>query len=354
MLNLEQLKAKGIYVEGAKGVMAYDTVNGKIKTNFSKTALAMDSAMQTTANVGYPASLFQYIDPQIVEILFGVTNANRLAPEVKQGSWEQEYYNYAVEERISDVTAYSDRTENVTTEVNYEYNVRELARFQTVIQYGDLEVDKANQAKIALQSRKQLAGADIIARKQNQFYLYGVSNKQNYGILNEPNLNPSINPNSITVGGNTYTTWADKVANDTASAGNHVFNDVLKLWSELASKNGGNIDQNERIILAVSNAVVSYLSAPNQFGLTAMQMIKDNFPNLEVVQLPELSTQAGEQIKMIVPSLYGVDTMNVAFADKLRVGRVIQTVSGQKLKMVGTSWGCILKRASLVATMMGV
>ena len=354
MLNLEQLKAKGIYVEGAKGIMAYDTVNGKIKTNFSKTALAMDSAMQTTANVGYPASLFQYIDPQIVEILFGVTNANRLAPEVKQGTWEQEYYNYAVEERISDVTAYSDRTENVTTEVNYEYNVRELARFQTVIQYGDLEVDKANQAKIALQSRKQLAGADIIARKQNQFYLYGVSNKQNYGILNEPNLNPSINPNSITVGGNTYTTWADKVANDTASAGNHVFNDVLKLWSELASKNGGNIDQNERIILAVSNAVVSYLSAPNQFGLTAMQMIKDNFPNLEVVQLPELSTQAGEQIKMIVPSLYGVDTMNVAFADKLRVGRVIQTVSGQKLKMVGTSWGCILKRASLVATMMGV
>ena len=354
MLNLEQLKAKGIYVDGAKGIMAYDTVNGKIKTNFSKTALAMDSAMQTTPNVGYPASLFQYIDPQIVEILFGVTNANRLAPEVKQGSWEQEYYNYAVEERISDVTAYSDRTENVTTEVNYEYNVRELARFQTVIQYGDLEVDKANQAKIALQSRKQLAGADIIARKQNQFYLYGVSNKQNYGILNEPNLNPSINPNSITVGGNTYTTWADKVANDTASAGNHVFNDVLKLWSELASKNGGNIDQNERIILAVSNAVVSYLSAPNQFGLTAMQMIKDNFPNLEVVQLPELSTQAGEQIKMIVPSLYGVDTMNVAFADKLRVGRVIQTVSGQKLKMVGTSWGCILKRASLVATMMGV
>ena len=354
MLNLEQLKAKGIYVEGAKGVMAYDTVNGKIKTNFSKTALAMDSAMQTTPNVGYPASLFQYIDPQIVEILFGVTNANRLAPEVKQGTWEQEYYNYAVEERISDVTAYSDRTENVTTEVNYEYNVRELARFQTVIQYGDLEVDKANQAKIALQSCKQLAGADIIARKQNQFYLYGVSNKQNYGILNEPNLNPSINPNSITIGGSTYTTWADKVAHDTASAGNHVFNDVLKLWSELASKNGGNIDQNERIILAVSNAVVSYLSAPNQFGLTAMQMIKDNFPNLEVVQLPELSTQAGEQIKMIVPSLYGVDTMNVAFADKLRVGRVIQTVSGQKLKMVGTSWGCILKRASLVATMMGV
>ena len=354
MLNLEQLKAKGIYVEGAKGVMAYDTVNGKIKTNLSKTALAMDSALQTTPNVGYPASFFQYIDPQIVEILFGVTNANRIAPEVKQGTFADEYYSFVCEEATGDVTAYSDRTENVTTEVNYNFQTREQARFETIIQYGNLEVEKANQAKIALASRKQIAGANIIARKQNQFYLFGVSGKINHGLLNSSDLNPSINPNSITIGGSTYTTWADKVAKDASSAGNHVFNDVLKLWSELASKNGGNIDQNEKIILAVSNNVVSYLSAPNAFGLTAMAMIKDNFPNLEVVQLPELSTQAGEQIKMIVPSLYGVDTMNVAFADKLRVGRVIQTVSGQKLKMVGTSWGCILKRASLVATMMGV
>ena len=60
-----------------------------------------------------------------------------------------------------------------------------------MIEYGDLEMDKANTAKIALQSRKQLAGADIIARKQNQFYLQGVSGKINYGILNEPNLNAS-------------------------------------------------------------------------------------------------------------------------------------------------------------------
>ena len=354
MLNLEQLKAKGIYVEGAKGVMAYDTVNGKIKTNLSKTALAMDSALQTTPNVGYPASFFQYIDPQIVEILFGVTNANKIAPEVKQGSWADEYYTYTAEEATGDVTAYSDRTENVTTEVNYNFQTREQARFETIIQYGNLETDKANQAKIALASRKQIAGANIIARKQNQFYLYGVSGKINYGLLNDPNLNPSINPNSITVGGSTYTTWADKVAKDASSAGNHVFNDVLKLWSELSSKNGGNIDQNERIILAVSNAVVSYLSAPNQFGLTAMQMIKDNFPNLEVVQLPELSTQAGEQIKMIVPSLYGVDTVNLVYSDKFRALQVVQTVSGFKQKLVGTSYGAVVKRSSLIATMTGV
>lgn len=354
MLNLEQLKAKGIYVEGAKGVMAYDTVNGKIKTNLSKTALAMDSALQTTPNVGYPASFFQYIDPQIVEILFGVTNANKIAPEVKQGSWADEYYTYTVEESTGDVTAYSDRTENVTTEVNYNFQTREQARFETIIQYGNLETDKASQAKIALASRKQIAGANIIARKQNQFYLYGVSGKINHGLLNSSDLNPSINPNSITIDSKNYTTWADKVAHDASNAGNHVYNDVLKLWSTLSARNGGNIDQNERIILAVSNNVVSYLSAPNQFGLTCEAMLKQNFPNLEIVQLPELSTNQGEGVMMIVPSLYGVDTVNLVYSDKFRALQVVQTVSGFKQKLVGTSYGAVYKRTSLVCTMYGV
>lgn len=351
MLDLEKLKAKGIHVAGAKGVMAYDNVGGHIRTNFSKTKLAMDSAMTTTANVAYPASFFQYIDPQIVEILFGVTNANKIAPEVKQGTWEQEFYNFPVEEIVGDVTAYSDRTENVSTTVNYEYPVRELARFQTVIEYGDLEADKANTAKIALASRKQIAGANIIARKQNQFYLYGVSGKQNYGMLNEPNLNASISPIQDA---NNNTTWSAKTTADPTNAGNIVYNDILKLWGELSAKNGGNVSQNERIVLAISNDMVGYLSMPNQFGLTAEKMLKDNFPLLEIVQLPELSTNAGEYLYMVVPSLYGIDTMNVAYADKFRAGRIIPEVSSYKQKVVGTSWGCILKRPSLVARMLGI
>ena len=354
MLTLEKLRAKGIYVEGARGVMAYDSVNGKIKTDFSKTKLAMDAAMQTQANVGYPASFFQYIDPQIVEILFGVTNANKIAPEVKQGTWSDEYYSFPCEEAIGGVTAYSDRTENVTTEVNYNFQTREQARFETIVQFGNLEIDKANQAKIALQSRKQIAGANIIARKQNQFYLFGVSGKINHGLLNSSDLNPSINPNTITIGGNTYTTWSDKVANDASNAGNHVYNDVLKLWSTLSARNGGNIDQNERIILAVSNNVVSYLSAPNQFGLTCEAMLKQNFPNLEIVQLPELSTNQGEGAMMIVPSLYGVDTVNLVYSDKFRALQVVQTVSGYKQKLVSTSYGAVYKRTSLVCTMYGI
>lgn len=350
MLTLEKLKAKGIVFEGAKGVMAYDSVNGHIKTNFSKTKLAMDSALQTIPNIGFPASMFQYIDPQIVEILFAVTNANKLAPEVKQGDWTIELTTFAVEERTGDVTAYSDRTENVTTTVNYEYPVREQVRFQTMIEYGDLEMDKANTAKIALQSRKQLAGADIIARKQNQFYLQGVSGKINYGILNEPNLNASIAP--ITVGGNT--TWATKTTADPDNAGNIVYNDILKLWSELASKNGGHISMDMPIKLAISNSMISYLSMPNKYGLTAEAMLKQNFKNIEIIQIPELSTNAGEYLFMEIENLYGVDTMNLAFSEKLRAGRVIQTASGQKQKFVGTSFGCILRRASCVARMLGI
>jgi hypothetical protein len=57
---------------------------------------------------------------------------------------------------------------------------------------------------------------------------------------------------------------------------------------------------------------------------------------------------------MIVPSLYGVDTVNLVYSDKFRAMQVVQTVSGYKQKLVSTSYGAVVKRASLIATMMGV
>ncbi len=83
---------------------------------------------------------------------------------------------------------------------------------------------------------------------------YGVAGKKTYGLLNDPNLPVSASPNSITIGGNTYSTWADKAGHDAANASNHVYNDVLKLWNTLCANNGGNIDADSPIVLAVSNA----------------------------------------------------------------------------------------------------
>lgn len=274
-MNLfEKSKARGISSPYAQGFMAYDEVDGKIRVDYEKTAkmLAQDAALTTAANVGIPSALVTYIDPTVTEILFSAMNAGRLAPEVKKGDWSDKYMRFNVTEYSGSVTPYSDHGENIASDVNIESPERENFVFQTVIRYGDLEEATVARQRLSLASEKQKAAATILAKAHNKFYLYGVAGKKTYGLLNDPNLPVSASPNSITIGGSTYSTWADKAGNDAANASNHVYNDVLKLWNTLCANNGGNIDADSPIVLAVSNARASYLNALNTYGLSAAKI----------------------------------------------------------------------------------
>ena len=254
-----------------------------------------------------------------------------------------------------DVTPYNDYQNGVTTDVNYEFPVREQLRFQTTLTFGDLEAEKASSAKIGLINAKQRASAEIIAQESNRFYLYGVQGKKIYGLLNDPNLNATISPINIAPAGQTgITTWADKMANQPSTFANIAYNDINALWTELCSKNGGNIDANTHMILALSNKMLPYLNAPNSFGLTASKMIKDNFPNIEIIALPELSTSAGERVLLEVPELMGVSTVDCCYSDKYRLGRLVAKTSSYEQKAISTTWGAVVKRPSLIATMLGI
>ena len=262
---------------------------------------------------------------------------------------------FPVEEYAGDVTPYNDYQNGVTTDVNYEFPVREQLRFQTTLTFGDLEAEKASSAKIGLINAKQRASAEIIAQESNRFYLYGVQGKKIYGLLNDPNLNATISPINIAPSGQTgITTWTDKMSSQSSTFANIAYNDINALWTELCSKNGGNIDANTPMILALSNKMLPYLNTPNSFGLTAAKMIKDNFPNIEIIALPELSTSAGERVLLEVPELMGVSTVDCCYSDKYRLGRLVAKTSSYEQKAISTTWGAVVKRPSLIATMLGI
>ena len=352
----ELAKSRGISSPYAKGFMVYDEVDGHIVVDYDRTArqLGMDSALTTTANAGVPSALVTLFDPTVTEILFAAMNANKLAPEVRKGDWTDRYMNFSVTEYTGDVTPYSDTAENISSDVNIEAPARESYIFQTVLRYGDLEQAVVARQRLSLASEKQKAAATILAKAHNKFYLYGVAGKKTYGLLNDPNLPATASPASVTIGGSSYSTWADKIDYGAGAGANYVFNDVLKLYNALASANGGNIDTSSRIILAVSNARVGALSSPNTYGITAMKMIKDNFPNMEIVQLPELSTGAGEWAYMVVPELFGESTADLAYSEKMRMGRLVPELSSFKQKAVGGTWGAIIRRPSLIKIMTGI
>ena len=354
----KQFEARGLSSPYATDFMAYNEVNGKIVVDYAKTEqmLAMDAAPVTitTGNVGVPGALVTLFDPTITQILFAAMNASKLAPEARKGDWTDRYMNFTVTEYTGDVTPYGDFAENVTSDVNFESPARENYLFQTVVRFGDLEQAVAARQRLALASEKQRAAATILNKAHNKFALYGVAGKKTYGLLNDPNLPSTASPATVTIGGTNYSTWADKIDHGAGAGANYVFNDVLKLYNALASANGGNIDTSSRIILAVSNARVGALSSPNTYGITAMKMIKDNFPNMEIVQLPELSTGSGEWAYMIVPELFGESTADIAYSEKMRMGRLVPELSSFKQKAVGGTWGAVIRRPSLIKIMTGI
>ena len=223
---------------GGKGFMPYKEVDGRIVVDFEKanSTLAQDSAaMVTQPNIGFPAWMYMYINPEIIPVLFAKMGATKLFPEQKNGDWTDEFVQYNREEIVGDITPYSDFQNGSLSDVNYDYFVRENFRFQTHVRYGELEVEKASKAKVQLVARKQYAAAQTVARASNKFYLYGVAGKKIYGALNDPNLAPALAP--ISVGG--ASTWEAKLNANPDKFANIVYNDVVKMIQKMMEKNGG-------------------------------------------------------------------------------------------------------------------
>ena len=351
-MNLIELaKERGITAPYAKGFMAYDSVDGNIIVNAKKTAeMAMDAAI-LSANVGLPAELASFISPEVVKILVAPNNATRLAPEVKVGDFETEFYKFPVEEIVGGVQPYSDYDNAVSVDVNYNFPVRENFRFQAALKYGELESAKAGTAKINLASRKQAASAAVIKKASNAFYLYGVLGKRNYGLLNDPNLNDSQTP--IPIDGKL--TWESKTNANPGQSANIVFADIVKLVNYLSSNYGGHFDQNARMTLGISNNRFQYLSLANTFGVTALELIKKTYPNMEVVQIPELTTAAGDMLYLNV--LKTVDNQNVAecnFAELYRLGALIRHESHFSQKASSATFGGVVKYPVCIATLTGI
>lgn len=355
MNELEKLRARGVSAYGVKEFLPFSVQDGKTVIDWDKAAQKLSAADSVTApNIGVPAVFTTFLDPEVVNILFAVTNATKLLSEAKKGDLADAFIQFPVEDYAGDVTPYSDFTENVSTDVNYNFPSRENFKFQTVIKYGDLETEVAAKAKLNLVASKQRAAAEIIARAHNKFYLYGVYGKQTYGLLNDPNLNPAITPISVTIGEGAKVKWDDKLAADPDGFANMAFNDIAALVSELFENNGGHVDANTPMVLGISNAKLALLSTPNKYGLTARKMLSDNYPNLTIVTLPELSTAEGDMLILTVPALFGQATGYMAYSEKMRLGRVIPELSSFKQKAAAGTWGSVLKRPSLVATMTGI
>lgn len=302
----------------------------------ARSQIAMDaSPLITTPNAGIPALFTTYVDPKVIEILVEPMKMATAFGETKKGDWTSSAVQFPVVESVGEVSSYGDFNENAMSDANVNYPTRQPYHYQTIIRVGERELAIAGQARIDWASHKQIAAALTLNKFQNKSYIYGISGLQNYGLLNDPSLLPSI----------TDAPWANK-------DGQGVYDSIQKLFSQLVKQSGGLIDRSATMTLLLSPEMETCFTKTNQYNVNVSDQIAKNLPNLSIVTVPEYSTAAGEVVQLIVNDYEGQSTVELAFTEKMRVHPLIQEKSSFEQKRSQGTLGAIVYRPLFIASML--
>lgn len=293
-----------------------------------------DSAPLLTApNAGILSTFTTYVDPRVIEVLVEPMKAAQIFGETKKGSWTDDYLQFPIAESTGETSSYDDFSENGMSNTNVNWEVRDTYFYQTIVELGEREVARAGAAKLDWVTRKQISAALALNKFQNKSYFYGVSGLRNWGFLNDPSLLASI----------TLPTWLNQ-------DGQVVYDGIAKLYTELVSQTGGLVDRNSEMILVLSPQAEAAFTRTNMYNVNVSDQIRKNFPRLTVETAPEMSTDAGEAIKLVVKNYEGVDTVEPTFTEKMRVHPMVLGLSSWRQKRSQGTVGTIIYRPMFVAS----
>jgi hypothetical protein len=333
-------------------VLAMDTLE-------SMGAISADAlpTLMTNPNAGIPALLTTMIDPQVFEVLFAPNKAAEIFGEVRKGTWLDQTVLFPTVEHDGEVTSYGDYAELGHTGVNTNWPQRQSYLYQTVKEYGELELARAGLGKVNWVAEIDKAAATVLNKFQNLTYFFGVANLQNYGLLNDPALSASLTPASKAWGG---TKWI--LGSVVEATANEVYADIQSLFLQLVANTGGLVQSDTKLTLALSPQSEVALTATNTFNVNVHDLLKKNFPNISIktaVQYGVITTQnsqglSANLVQLFAEDLEGQQTGYCAFNEKLRSHPIIRAMSSYKQKLTAGTWGAIIRMPVAIVSMLGV
>ena len=309
-------------------------------------------------NAGVPWALANIIDPNIFEFLFAPTNAAKILGEERHGSWENLTIMFPTTEETGEVSTYGDHAQSGMSGVNINFPQRQNYLFQTMKSYGDREMAMLGLARVALTAALDKAAANNLNRFQNWTYFYGVAGLQNYGLFNDPNLSASLTPAAKAYGGTTW--YSSGVVRATA---NEIWLDIQDLYAQLVSQGNGTIDKETKMVLSLSNVSEAAFMTTNGFNVNVSDLIKKNLPGLRIQTAVQYGVQsstnsqgnpAGNFMQLIAEEVEGQRTGFCAFSEKMRSFPIIRKESSYVQKVMGGSWGAVIRAPVNVASMIGI
>ena len=315
--------------------------------------------LSTDPNAALPWMVTSAIDPEIIRVIFAPLAFAKILGERKAGTWTEQTRFFPIVESTGEVSSYDDFVNNGRAGANFNYPQFQSYLFQTILQYGELQIDRAGLMKINWVSELGLAAADLLNRFQNLSYAFGIEGLQNYGIMNNPYLSSALTPATKAWGG---TSWFDN--GSPAATANEVYNDILAMVTQLVAQTNGAMDIDSPMTIAFSPQSQVAMGFANSFGVNVRGLLKDNYPNMKIKTAPQYGQQttansqgfstAGNYMQLIAEKIAGQTVAYCAYNEKLRAHKIVPELSSWKQKQTSGTWGTILLSPVAVVQMLGI
>ena len=328
--------------------LAVDYLPDEFRSDFT---LALDAqpTLVTQPNSGIPIWYTAYTDPEVVRILQTPNLGARILGETKKGTWADQTAFFPVIENTGEVSSYGDFNANGRSDANADFVQRQSYLFQTIIEYGELQEERAGLAKLNWVSELNISAAKTLDKFMDYTYHFGVTGLNNYGIMNDPSLSAALTPATKAAGG---TKWVNN--GQIVATPNEVYNDFGALYAELLAQAPGLINEDSDFVFVVPNTAAAGLTAANSFGMTVRKLLSETYPNVEIIVDPRYNTASGNVAQLIAKKIDGMVTGYCAFNEKQRDHRLIPAESSFRQKKTAGSWGAVIRYPLAVATMLGV
>lgn len=301
----------------------------------------LQSGLVTVANAGIPNYLSNFLDPEIVRVLTTPLKAVEIFGEVKKGDWLMDSAQFPIIESTGEISVYGDDNENGLVGANANWVPRQSFAYQCFTRWGDKELAKAGLAKIDWAAEQNVSSALIMNTFQNRSYFYGVAGLDNYGLLNDPSLSPSISPlNGV---------WK-------AATGAQIIADIQNLFVTLQLQLNGNLEMEDELVLGMPSTLQPYMLTPmqNVYGTPSVKAyLKEAFPKMVFRTAQQYVTGSGNLVQLIAPKVQGQKTGFCAFTEKMRAHAIVRKTSSTHQKKSGGTWGTIIKIPAAIASLIG-
>jgi hypothetical protein len=328
-------------------------------TDFTYAMDAQPQLAATAPNSSVPMIFTTMVDPKVFKALFAPNKATQILREERRGTWVDDTIMLPITEAAGEVSSYGDYANNGAVTSNTNWPQRQAYLFQVIKQYGERELERAGAARINWVSELDYSAAVMLNKFSNLMYFFGVQGLQNYGLLNDPNLNASLTPATKAWGG---TTWYN-TSNQIAATANEIFADIQNLFTQLVTQTAGLVDRETRMVLALSPASEAALTTTNSFSVNVSDLLKKNFPNMRVVSAVQYGALSatnpqgvagGNFMQLIAEEVEGQETGFMAFNEKMRAHKLIPGLSNYSQKVSAGGYGCVLRMTMTLASMLGI